>query len=217
MTVPGHDVISGIRNFSSPGEKNRPRKISGYNFIGPFLGERRKAMKKRLLVATLLLCSVILTSYTASAQKAGTRENDLMLPQALATGSGGLQTAIFRSATAQIANGSITEWVNAFNKDVSLTGTDTQCIEMRYSGEVKMTGLFPLRMQFRALVDSVLAQGGAPFFDSIDKNVYTTAAMNWWVCGLSAGTHTVQIQFGPYYEIGTSYVRNRTLIIEYKQ
>lgn len=174
-------------------------------------------MKKRLLVATLLLCSVIFTSNLASAQEAGTRENDSALPQALATGSGVLHKAIFLSETGVVVNDSIDIWKNAFNRDVTLGGTSSQCIEMRYSGEVKMTGFIPLRMQFRALVDGALAQGRDPFFDAIDPNVYTTAGMNWWVCGLAPGTHTVKIQFGPYFSDGTSYVRNRTLIIEFRQ
>ena len=174
-------------------------------------------MEKRLLVATMLCCFVIFTSYTASAQEAAAGDNVASVPEALATGSGGLKKAIFLSATSAVGNDSTDVWKNAFNTDVTLGGTTTQCMEMRYSGEVKMSGLYPLRMQFRALVDGVAAQGGAPFFDATDYNVYTTAAMNWWVCGLSAGTHTVKVQFGPYYSSGTSYVRNRTLIIEYNQ
>ena len=171
-------------------------------------------MKKRLLAMAILLVSfVIFASYPASAQEAVTGDN----VSALATGSGLLQTAIFLSETAQVGNGSITSWVNAFNRQVTLAGTAPQCMEMRYSGEVKMTGFFPLRMQFRALVDGVVAKGGAPFFDLIDNNIFTTAAMNWWVCGLTAGTHTVKIQFGPYFEDGTSYVRNRTLVIEFRE
>jgi hypothetical protein len=186
-------------------------------FETPLKG-KEKVMKKRLLVAAILLVSfVIFTSHPASAQELGTRADDSALPQALATGSGGLQKAIFLSETGAVGNGSIDVWKNAFNTDVTLGGTTPQCLEMRYSGEVKVSGIFPLRMQFRALVDGVVAQGGAPFFDAPSYNVYTTTAVNWWVCGLSAGTHTVQIQFGPYFAVGTSYVRNRTLIIEYKQ
>jgi len=175
-------------------------------------------MKKRLLVAGILLsCIIIFASYPASAQEPATRVNDLALPLAQAAGSGGLKNALFFSESAQKDNGSIDSWVNAFNKDVVLGGTEPQCIEMRYSGEVKMTGLYPRKMQFRALVDGTLAQGGAPFFDGTNLNVFSIAAMNWWACGLTPGTHNVKIQFGPYYEDGTSYVRNRTLIIEYTQ
>ena len=169
-------------------------------------------MKKRLLAMAILLVSfVIFTSYPASAQEAVTGDN----ASALVTGSGELHKAVFLSETDLIGNGSITSWVNAFSRQVTLGGTAPQCMELRYSGEVKMTGLFPLRMQFRALVDGVLAQGKAPFFDLIDRDILTTAAMNWWVCGLTPGTHTVKIQFGPYFEDGTSYVRNRTLTIGY--
>ena len=197
-------------------KNHRPHKLSGYNFIDPFLGERRKAMKKILLALAILLVSfVIFTSYPASAQEAVTGDN----ASVLATGSGLLQTAIFLSETAVVGNESIVIWKNAFNRNVTLRGVVSQCIEMRYSGEVKVSSpdLPPYQMQFRALVDGVVAQGGAPFFDAIDPGIYTTAAMNWWVCGLKAGAHNVKIQFGPYFEFSTSYVRNRTLIIEYAQ
>ena len=59
------------------------------------------------------------------------------MPEALATGSGGLKKAIFLSETANVGNDSKHDWKNAFNKDVTLGGTSPQCIEMRYSGEVK--------------------------------------------------------------------------------
>jgi hypothetical protein len=172
-------------------------------------------MKKRLLVAAILLLSfVILTSYPVSAQESVAGDN----PSVLATGSGGLRTANFFSETGQVGNDSIDIWVNAFNQEVTLGGAGSQCIEMRYSGEVKVFGgPPPLRMQFRAMVDGVLAKGGAPFFDAIDRDIYTTAAMNWWACGLTPGTHTVKIQFGPYFSDLVSRVRNRTLIIEYDQ
>jgi len=173
-------------------------------------------MKKRLLVMAILMVSfVILTSYPASAQEAVTGDN----ASVLATGSGGLRSAVFLSETASLSNGNTGDWRNAFNRDVTLGGTSSQCIEMRYSGEVKdETPLLPpYRIQFRAMVDGVLAQGGAPFFAAPVPYVYTTAAMNWWVCGLTAGTHTVKIQFRPYYAADTVYVRNRTLIIEYAQ
>ena len=176
-------------------------------------------MEKRLLVATMLFCFVIFTSYTASAQEAAAGDNVASVSEALATGSGGLRKAIFLSETGVKGNESTGSWVNAFNNDVTLTGTTAQCIEMRYSGEVKdsTSASPPYKMQFRATVDGVVAKGGAPFFDAIDPGEYTIAAMNWWVCGLTPGTHTVRIQFRPYYSADTISVRNRTLIIEYNQ
>ena len=75
----------------------------------------------------------------------------------------------------------------------------------------------PFKIQFRATVDGTVAKGGAPYFDALVPFSYTTAAMNWWVCGLTTGAHTVKIQFRPYYEHDTAVVRNRTLIIEYNQ
>ena len=173
-------------------------------------------MKKRLLVGVILLsCFIIFTSYPASAQEAIAGDSAAAVPQALSTGSGVLHKAIFLSESAQKANNSINDWINAFNTEVTLGGAGDQCIEMRYSGEVKMTGFYPRRMQFRAVVDGVLAKGGAPFLDLIDPEIYTSTAFNWWACGLTPGTHTVKIQFGPYFEDGTSYVRNRTLTIAY--
>ena len=173
-------------------------------------------MKKRLLALAILLVSfVICTSYPASAQETVTGDNESVL----ATGSGGLRKAVFLSETSQIGNGSSSTWVNAFNRDVTLAVAASQCIEMRYSGEVRDVTfeLPPFRVQFRALVDGALAQGRAPFFDAIDRGIYTIAAMNWWVCGLTPGTHNVKIQFRPYYEVDTAQVRNRTLIIEFAQ
>jgi hypothetical protein len=172
-------------------------------------------MKKRLLAMAILLVSfVILTSYPATAQETVTGDN----AEVLATGSGVLRNAIFLSESTFVGNDSISSWRNAFNRDVVLTGAGTQCIEMRYSGEAKVISNAPppWRMQFRALVDGVLAKGGAPFYDVIDNDIYSLAAMNWWVCGLSAGTHNVRIQFGPFFAGDVSRVRNRTLIIEYK-
>jgi len=162
-----------------------------------------------------LVSFVVLTLYPASAQEAVTGDKDSVL----ATGSGGLRNAVFLSETNFVGNDSIDVWRNAFNRDVTLTGTGTQCIEMRYSGEAKVfsNAAPPWRMQFRAMVDGVLAKGGAPFFDAIDNDIYSLAAMNWWVCGLSAGTHNVKIQFGPFFAGDASRVRNRTLIIEYAQ
>ena len=176
-------------------------------------------MKKRLLVATMLFCFVIFTSYTASAQEAAEGDSVASVPEALATGSGGLRKAIFLSETGVKGNETTGNWVNAFNSDVTLTGTTAQCIEMRYSGEVKdsTSASPPYRLQLRATVDGVLAKGGAPYFDAADEGIYTIAAMNWWACGLAPGTHTVRIQFRPYYSADTIFVRNRTLIIEYRQ
>jgi len=173
-------------------------------------------MKKRLLVAGILLFFfVIVTSYPASAQEAVTGDN----ASAVATGSGGLNKAIFLSETENVGNDSKNDWKNAFNKDVTLGGTSSQCIEMRYSGEVKdeVDAPPPYRIQFRATVDGDLARGGAPYFDAIDHDIYTIAAMNWWVCGLTPGAHTVRIQFRPYFEIDKAIVRNRTLIIEFSE
>jgi len=173
-------------------------------------------MKKRLLVMAILMVSfVILTSYPASAQEAVTGDN----ASVLATGSGGLRSAVFLSETASLSNGNTGDWKNAFNRDVTLGGTSSQCIEMRYSGEVKdeVDAPPPYRIQFRATVDGDLARGGAPYFDAIDHDIYTIAAMNWWVCGLTPGAHTVRIQFRPYFEIDKAIVRNRTLIIEFSE
>ncbi|MDD2467796.1 MAG: hypothetical protein PHI97_27770 [Desulfobulbus sp.] len=188
-------------------------------------------MEKRLLVAGIMLCCfVTLNSYSASARETRIGAEASASPQALGAeasaspralvaSKGGLSKAIFLFETAEIANGSITAWVNAFNRNVTLAGTTPQCIEMRYSGEAQVSSVeapsYP--MQFRALVDGVLAKGGAPFFDVSVPDSYTTAAMNWWVCGLIPGTHNVKIQFGPYFASDTSFVRNRTLIIEYRQ
>ena len=177
-------------------------------------------MKKRLLVAGIMLCCfVILNSYSVSARETRIGAEASASPQALVARVGVLSKATFLSETAEIANGSITAWVNAFNRNVTLAGTTPQCIEMRYSGEAMVSSVetpsYP--MQFRALVDGVLAKGGAPFFDLSVPDSYTTAAMNWWVCGLTPGTHNVKIQFGPFFAGDTSFVRNRTLIIEYRQ
>jgi len=177
-------------------------------------------MKKRLLVAGMMLfCFVVFTSYAASAQEAAADDDVASVTETLATGSGGLQKAIFLSETAKKGNASTGTWVNAFNKDVTLTGTTAQCIEMRYSGEVEdeTSGGSPFRVQFRGLVDGAVAKGGAPYFDAVDDGIYTIAAMNWWVCGLTPGTHRVKIQFKPYYSADTIFVRNRTLIIEYAE
>ena len=167
----------------------------------------------------MLLCFAIFTSYTALAQEAAAGDKVASVPEALATGSGVLQNAIFLSETNKKGNDSTGAWVSAFNNDVTLTGTTAQCIEMRYSGEVEdeTSADPPYRVQFRATVDGVLAKGGAPYFDAIDHGIYTIAAMNWWVCGLAPGTHTVRIQFRPYYSVDTIFVRNRTLIIEFAQ
>jgi len=177
-------------------------------------------MKKRLLVTgIMLLCFVIFTSYTALPQEAVAGDDVASVPEALTTGSGGLQNAIFLSATDKKGNSSTGAWANAFSNDVTLTGTTAQCIEMRYSGEVEdeTSASPPYRLQFRATVDGVLAKGGAPYFDAVDDGIYTIAAMNWWACGLAPGTHTVRIQFKPYYAADTIFVRNRTLIIEFAQ
>lgn len=166
----------------------------------------------------MLFCLVIFTAYPVLAQEAATGDNIASVPQtALVTGSGALQKANFASETAVVSNPSITDWVDAFSKNVTLGGTSPQCIEMRYSGEVKMNGIPPFRMQFRALVDGVVAKGGAPFFEVFRENSFTTAAMNWWACGLTPGLHTVKIQFGPFLSEETSYVRNRTLTIEFRE
>ena len=178
-------------------------------------------MKKRLSVLGILLAFfVIFTSYSASAQEAVQVITPHLCLQALTTGSGGLQNAIFLSETASVGNGSTDDWKNAFNTDVTLGGTSSQCIEMRYSGEVKDETPAvspPFTIQFRAMVDGIVAKGGAPYFDAPAPYSYTTAAMNWWVCGLRAGTHTVKVQFRPYYDVDTIFVRNRTLIIEFKE
>jgi len=177
-------------------------------------------MKKRLLaVGVFLLCFVIFTAYTASAQEAAATDDAASVPEALVTGSGALQKAIFLSETENVGNGSDNDWKNAFNKDVTLGGTSAQCIEMRYSGEVKdeTPAFADLRIEFRATVDGDLAQGGARFFDVPTPYTYTTAAMNWWACGLTPGVHTVRIQFRPHFDVDKAVVRKRTLIIEYKQ
>ena len=176
-------------------------------------------MKKRLLVVGIMLfCFAIFTSYPALAQEAAAGDNAASAPQALVTGTGVLQKAIFLSETAGVSNASIDIWKNAFITDVTLGGTTAQCIEMRYSGEVRMTGLFPRVMQFRALVDGVVAKGGMPFLETFGVDGYfTSTAMNWWLCGLKAGLHNVKIQFGPFLTSSTSYVRNRTLTIEFAQ
>jgi hypothetical protein len=171
-------------------------------------------MKKRLLVGVILLsCLIIFTSYPASAQEAAAVDS------ALATGSGGLKKAIFLSETENMGNDSSHDWKTAFNKDVTLGGTSPQCVEMRYSGEVKDETYAPppFTIQFRATVDGAVAKGGVPSFDAPFPFSYTLAAMNWWVCGLETGSHTVKIQFRPYYDADKAIVRNRTLIIEYNQ
>jgi hypothetical protein len=171
-------------------------------------------MKKILSVAGILLAFfVIFNSYSASAQEAAAVDS------ASATASGGLKKAIFLSETGTVGNNSDDDWKNAFNKDVTLGGTNAQCIEIKYTGEVKdeTNALAFFTVQFRATVDGNVAKGGAPYFDAPFPYSYTLAAMNWWVCGLTPGAHTVKVQFRPYYGADKAVVRNRTLIIEYNQ
>jgi len=61
----------------------------------------------------MLFCFVVFTSYAASAQEAAADDDVASVTETLATGSGGLQKAIFLSETAKKGNASTGTWVNA--------------------------------------------------------------------------------------------------------
>ena len=139
-------------------------------------------------------------------------------PLAPIVNSGIIQSAKFLSDAAQMGNFSSVVWANAFNTTVTLTGAATQCVELKYSGEVAVSSDFlPLSVQFRAVVDNTVANGGAPFFDAIDSEIFSLTGMTWWRCGLAPGVHTVRIQFRPRFAGDAAFVRNRTLVIGFAQ
>ncbi len=141
-------------------------------------------------------------------------------PSAPIISIGTLGTATFLSAAGEVSNGNSSAWVAAFNTTVNLTG-DGQCMELKYSGEMAIVSDFlPLSAKFRAMIDGVIINGGAnngQFFNTVDSGFYTIAAINWWECNLGSGTHSVKILFKPVYSGDIAYVRNRTLIIGYRQ
>ena len=182
---------------------------------------KRKKNKRILLMVPLFLSLALGNLGLAGAEGPVVGEGqETLMEELLTTGSGVMKKAKFLDETGQISTDNLT-WKDAFNTTVQLTGTAPQCIELRYSGEVALTGSpdGDISGQFRALVDGVVANGDSPYV-SPDSNVvgrYETEGMNWWRCNLASGgmVHTVKIQFKAA-EATTMYVRNRTLAIEFK-
>lgn len=173
-------------------------------------------------IVFVCLCAILLYAGTVQAQGPEVdSENGAAAPAApLApvVNIGKLQAAKFLADAAQVDNFSSVFWANAFSTTVVLTGAATQCVELKYSGEAAVSSTaFPLPVQFRALVDGIAANGGAPYFNAIDPDVFSLTGMTWWRCGLNPGVHTVRIQFRPFYAGDSAFVRNRTLVIEFAQ
>jgi hypothetical protein len=98
--------------------------------------------------------------------------------------------------------------MDAFSVELTLKGT--QCLAIMYSGEA---GVFS-STGFRAMVGDVVAQGDTPFLIADNGGLYEGRAMNWWVCDVPKGKHTIKIQFKPNSNLN-SWIRNRTLMIFY--
>jgi hypothetical protein len=177
---------------------------------------------KYSIIVSLCLCTILLYAGTPSAQgpEVSTDKGTAVAPEPLApvVKFGKLQTAKFLADAAQVGNVSSVSWANAFSTPLTLTGTGAQCVELKYSGEVAVSSTaFPLPVQFRALIDGAVANGGAPYFNAIDPDIFSLAGMTWWKCGIAPGLHTVRVQFRPFYPEDSAFVRNRTLVIEFAQ
>lgn len=138
---------------------------------------------------------------------------------ALATGFGKLLNAKFLSETVSLDNANDQVWVNAFNTNVTLTGTAAQCIKLSYAGEMKIltSDLPPYSALLRAVIDNVTVNGSGKFVMLPINNEFSLVSMNWWKCGLAAGTHSVKVQFLPDFPGDVARVGHRTLVIEYSQ
>ena len=136
---------------------------------------------------------------------------------ALTAGAASAKT-LFMSETTELANSDSATWVDAFFADIKLTTYNNQCIELRFSTEAKTDGstLQP-QIAFQALVDDIMVNpAGEVVFEPSEFGYYDTAGFSWYVCGLSIGRHTVQVQFSPYYAGNSATLRSGTLMIEMK-
>jgi hypothetical protein len=135
----------------------------------------------------------------------------------LTTGAASAKT-LFMSETAEIGNSDSTTWADAFFADIKLTTYSNQCIELRFSTEARTDGstLQP-HIAFRALVDdSMMNPAAEVVFEPSEFGSYDSAAFSWYLCNLSNGRHTVQVQFSPYATGNTAVLRSGSLMIEIK-
>jgi hypothetical protein len=162
---------------------------------------------------------IILLAGAASGQSMSAQvDSDSSSGTLLVTGSGKLQTAKFLSETVVARNDNSAQWANAFNTFVTLTGP-AQCVKLGYTGEIQISTAAapPFPAAIRALIDGVTVNGPGKFVDLADPGEFSLTGMNWWKCGLAAGTHSISIQFRPLFAADVAFVGHRTLIIEYAQ
>ena len=111
---------------------------------------------------------------------------------------------------------------DALAVNVRLTTYNNQCMTLTFSLEGLIIGdVPPGQIVFWPLIDGIppLPTGdGAGFVYWIPTtfNYYDFTSFTWYRCGLDIGNHTVQIQYEPYDEGNTAWIRSRLLKIDIK-
>ena len=145
---------------------------------------------------------------------------------ALEKGVGVQKKMKFLSETASLANAT-TEYVDAFNTNVRLRGSGKQCVDIRFSAEIRVSSATTPTVKLQALIDGKPANPVDPSYTAESRVYYSPPAVgsndlvtfHWWKCGLGGGgtMHNIQVQFGPHNSECTATLYSRALTIGYKK